>query len=116
MVNLFIYPELKDIDPSLIDDDVIARIEEGRAALARTQQRVSIIPELYWEFEKETIGYISETHREIGTLRAVKERFPNNNTIQQWCDYFIRCALCEIEELTDEVIHDREKARELERV
>lgn len=69
--------------------------------------------EIYELLERENIGFISEAHREIGTLRAVKERFPKDNTLQQWVDYHIRCALCEIEGLTEEVRRDRETAREL---
>ena len=92
--------------------------DEGR--LANAQRRAT--PSMRWAVEiyellgMENIGFISDTHREIGALRAVKERFPGNNTIQQWCDYHIRCALCEIEELTDEVKHGRGTARELARV
>ena len=72
--------------------------------------------DLYKLLEEENIGFISEVHHEIGTLRAVKERFPHDNTLQQWCDYHIRCAMCEIEELTEEVKHDRKTACELARL
>jgi hypothetical protein len=69
--------------------------------------------ELYDLLEQENTGFISEAHKEIGTLRTVKERFADNSRIQQFCDYFIRCALCEIEELMNEVKYGREAAREL---
>jgi len=50
--------------------------------------------ELYDLLEQENTGFISEAHKEIGTLRSV-------------------CALCEIEELMNEVKYGREAAREL---
>lgn len=92
--------------------------DEKSLAGAMTQgtPRIKWAVELYKLFEKENIGFISEAHRGIGTLRAVKERFADNDHILQWCDYFIRCALCEIDELMDEVNYDRETARELARL
>jgi len=92
-------------------------VEKNRAnAVKQATSSMRWAVELYELLEQENIGYISEAHREIGTLRAVKERFADNDHIQQWCDYFIRCALCEIEELTEEVKYARETARELGRL
>ena len=119
MVNtlpLSLYPELKDVDPSLIDDEVIAQVEAERAAIARTQRRVSIIAELYREFEKDNLDTINYLHIECGVMRSLIERFPGDNIMRQWAEYFIRLNGVEIENLVEEIRYDRRTTRELEGV
>jgi hypothetical protein len=111
MVNLSLYPELNGIDPSLIDDEVIARIEEERAAIAKTQQRVSIIPGLYQAFEKENLAQIAFLAGDVGILMKVRERFRGDQRIRELCEYFIRINKVEMELISEEIEHDRRKGR-----
>lgn len=117
MVNtppLALYPELKDIDPSLIDDDVIAQVEAERAVTARSQQSVSIIPGLYQAFEKENLDTIAFLANDIGVMMKVRERFRGHQNIRDYCDYFIRIDQAEMEQLSEEIENDRRTLKEIE--
>jgi len=122
MQGCYTEKELRDIQAGALRYDEMSEqqriMEERRLADAEKQATPSTkwAVELYELLEEENIGFISEVHHEIGTFRAVKERFPHDNTLRQWCDYHIRCAMCEIEELTEEVQYDRKTARELARL
>jgi hypothetical protein len=122
MQGCYTEKELRDIQAGALRYDEMSEqqriMEERRLADAEKLLTPSTkwAVELYELLERENIGFISEVHHEIGTLIAVKERFPHDNTLQQWCAYHIRCAMCEIEELTEEVKHDRKTARELARL
>lgn len=68
----------------------------------------------YRIMEKENVEHIGELHLDIGTMRAVLERFPDNDEIQQMAAYFIRADMNLIENLTEEIQYEREHAEEFE--
>ena len=107
MVNLSLYPELKNVDPSLIDNEVIERIEAERAAIARTQQRVSIIPGLYQAFEKENLDTLAFLAADVGCMMRIRERGRSNQRIRERCEYFIRIDQADMEEISEETENDR---------
>lgn len=51
---------------------------------------------------------IEEHYSDIGVMNGLKARFPNDSSIQQYADYFIRIDLAAIEELGKER-NDHEK-------
>jgi len=71
---------------------------------------------LYRIMEKENMEHIGELHLDIGAMRAVLERFPDDDPIQQMAEYFIRADTNLIENLTEEVLYDRTTAEEFERI
>jgi len=71
---------------------------------------------LYRIMEKENMEHVGELHLDIGAMRSVKERFPEDDQIQQMAEYFIRVDLNLIENLTEEVLYDRTTAEEFERI
>jgi hypothetical protein len=111
---LSLYPELKDVDPSLIDDEVIARVEAERAAIARTQRRVSIIPGLYQTFEKENLESLSLLAADIGCMMKLRERFRGNQRIRELCEYFTRINQTDMESISGEIENDRRTIKEIE--
>jgi len=113
MVNLSLYPELKDVDPSLIDDEVIARVDAERAAIARTQQRVSIIPGSYQALEKENLDTIAFLAGDVGCMIKIRERFRGNQSIRERCEYFIRINQADMEQTAEEIENDRRTAKEI---
>jgi len=72
------------------------------------------LAKLYREFEKENLDTISSLHIESGVMRGLIERFPGDNTIKQWAEYFIRLNGAAIENLVGEIEYDRRTAREVE--
>jgi hypothetical protein len=112
-VPLSHYPELKDIDPSLIDEEVIAQIEAERTAIARTQQRVSIIPGLYQVFEKENLAQIAYLADDIGCMMKLREKFRGNQRIRELCEYFIRIEQADMEQISEEIENDRRTLKEI---
>jgi hypothetical protein len=72
--------------------------------------------ELYQEFERRNREYIADSHQTIGFLIKLRERFSNNDRIQQHVRYFIDVELAEIGELMEDIEHDREKIREFKRL
>ncbi len=72
--------------------------------------------EIYREFEKEDLGTIKHLHTECGVMRILIERFPANDIIKQWAEYFIRVNSHLIENLVREVEYDRQTAREFEKL
>jgi len=46
---------------------------------------------------------------EIGTLSKIKERCRDDNAIRQYCDYFMRMDVLEIEDLEAEIADTRKK-------
>ena len=71
---------------------------------------------LYLIMEKENMEHIGELHLDIGAMRTVLERFPNDDHIRQHAEYFIRLYLNLIENLTEEIEYDRTTAEEFERI
>jgi acyl-CoA reductase-like NAD-dependent aldehyde dehydrogenase len=113
MVNLSLYPELKDVDPALVDDAVIGQIEAERAAIARTQQQVSLVADSYQEFEKENLDTIAFYASDIGILMKVRERFRGNQHICEFCEYFIRINKTDMEQISEEIENDRRTLKEI---
>ena len=74
------------------------------------------LADLYRTFEQENLGYINDLHIEFGVMRTLMERFPDDDTIKQWAEYFIRLNGYEIESLMGEIEYDRQTAREIEGV
>ncbi|PIP06362.1 MAG: hypothetical protein COX51_08970 [Syntrophobacteraceae bacterium CG23_combo_of_CG06-09_8_20_14_all_50_8] len=72
------------------------------------------LTDLYREFEKDNLDTINYLHIESGVMRGLIERFPGDDTIRQWCEYFIRLNGAEIENLMEDVLYDRRTAREIE--
>jgi hypothetical protein len=66
--------------------------------------------------EAQDMEHIGELHLDIGTMRAVLERFPSDDPIQQMAEYFIRVDMNMIENLTEEIQYERKQAEEFERV
>lgn len=71
---------------------------------------------LYRILEAENMEHIGELHLDIGTMRAVLERFHEDDQIRQYAEYFIRVDLNVIENLTEEIGYDRRTAADLERI
>jgi len=115
-LSLSLNPELKDIDPDLIDEQVIAQAEAKRKAIAKVQQRVSIIPELYQAIEEDNLDTISFLGQDIGIMMKVRERFRDNHIICEYCEYFIRLDQAEMEAIREEIDNDRRTAQEFTRV
>jgi len=113
MVNLSLYPELKYVDPTLVDDAVIVQIEAERAAMARTQQQVSLIPELHRVFEKENLAQINFLAGDVGILMKVRERFRGNQRICELVEYFTRINQADMEQISEEVECDRRTLKEI---
>jgi hypothetical protein len=113
MVNLSLYPELNGIDPSLIDDEIIARVDEERAAIAKTQQRVSIIPGLYQAFEKENLAQIAFLADDVGCMLRLRERFRGSQQIRELAEFFIRIDQIEMEQIAEETENDRRTLEEI---
>lgn len=74
------------------------------------------VSDLYRIMEAQDMEHIGELHLDIGTMRAVLERFPDDDPIQQMAEYFIRVDMNIIENLTEEIQHERKQAEEFERV
>ena len=74
------------------------------------------ISELYRTMETEDLAAIRELHQDIGVLRAVKERWPEDDWIRQMTDYLIRTDLYQIENLMEDIRHGRNRSEELERI
>jgi len=72
--------------------------------------------DLYQTFEQENIEHINDLHREIGLMKSLIERFPDDKEIKQFSEYFIRIGLVEMEKLAKEVLYDRETTKEFSRV
>ena len=107
MVNLSLYPELKDVDPTLVDDAVIGQIEAERAAIAKTQQQVSLVADSYQEFEKENLDTIAFYASNIGILMKVQERFRGDQRIREQCEYFIRINQADMENISEVIENAR---------
>ena len=116
MVNLSLYPELKDVDPAFVDAEVIAGVEAERAAMARTQQPVSLIPELHRAFEKENLAQINFLAGDVGILMKVRERFRGNQRICELVEYFTRINQVDMEQISEEVECDRRTLKEIARI
>jgi hypothetical protein len=58
---------------------------------------------------------IKEHYSDIGVMAGLKAKFPNNTTIQQYADYFIRIDLASIEELGEERNDHEKRLSELRR-
>jgi hypothetical protein len=114
MVNLSLYPELKDVDPALVDDAVIGQIEAERAAIAKTQQQVSLVPDSYREFEKRNLDQIAFYASVIGILMKVREQFRDNQRICEFAEYFIRINQADMENISEEIENDRRTLKEIE--
>ena len=69
------------------------------------------IIQLYKEYEKGNIKYISFLGAEIGLMARLKEKFKSDQKIQAYCHYFINLHTCEIEELYNEIEQYREFAK-----
>jgi hypothetical protein len=113
MVNLSLYPELKDVDPTLVDDAVIGQIEAERAAIARTQQQVSLVADSYQEFEKENLDTMASLASDIGCMQKLRERFRDNQQIRELAEYFIRINQADMEFISEEISHDRRTLKEI---
>jgi len=74
------------------------------------------IAAIYREVEQDNLDTINSLHIECGVMRTLIERFPGDNTIKQWSEYFIRLNGAEIENLMEDVEYDRKTAAELERL
>lgn len=88
--------------------------------LAEDSKHIDLSPpsisELYRTMETEDLAAIRELHRDIGALRAVKERWPEDDWIRQMTDYLIRTDLYQIENLMEDIRHGRNRSEELERI
>lgn len=71
---------------------------------------------LYRVMEAQDMEHIGELHLDIGTMRAVLERFPSDDPIQQMADYCIRVDVNMIENITEEIHYERKQVEEFERV
>ena len=74
------------------------------------------VAELYRAMEAQDIAEIQELHRDIGVLRAVKERWPADDRIRQMTDVLIRTDIFIIENLTEDIHYERQQAEELDRL
>jgi hypothetical protein len=72
--------------------------------------------ELYRLFESMDLDYIKELHLDIGVMKAVLERFSDDDAIQQMAHYFIRLNFNLIDNLKHEVLYDREQAEKFGRI
>jgi DNA repair ATPase RecN len=111
---LSLYPELKDIDPSLIDEHVIAQIEAQRTAESRVTTETGLAHEIYQAIEEDNIDTISFLGQNIGTMMKVRERFGSNREIKERAEYFIRIFQAELEEIAEEIENDRRTLKEIE--
>ena len=68
---------------------------------------------IYQQFEKDNMQYIAWEGEAIGVFSKLKETWPDDNKMQQWCDYFIRIAQYEIENITEEIEDDRRTIAEI---
>ena len=71
---------------------------------------------LYRVMERENVEHIGDLHLDVGAMRAVIEKFPDDDQIQQMAEYFIRADMNFIENLTEEIEYDRTTAEEFERI
>jgi hypothetical protein len=67
---------------------------------------------MYEIFEKDYLEAISFRHIDNGVLRSLIERWPEDDVMKQWCEHFIRLNGAEIENLMEEVLYARNRARE----
>ena len=74
------------------------------------------VADIYRMMEAQDLAEIRELHQDIGVLRAVKERWPEDDWIRQMTDYLIRTDLYQIENLMEDIRHGRNRSEELERI
>lgn len=89
------------------------QIQEDRKRIDQVGHNVA---GLYRIMEKENTKHIGELHLDIGVMRAVLERFPDDDHIRQMAEYFIRVDMNLIENLTEEIEYGRTTAEEFERI
>jgi hypothetical protein len=106
--------ERAELEKNLAEYEQRCEQERAREAeyAARPFKENNWIAELYQEFEKRNLEYIAECHRTIGVMIRLRERFPDNDRIQQWARYFIGVEQAEIENLMEDIKNGRETARE----
>ena len=102
-------------------DEMVARkIKADEQAAADIEKRIdgssNHIADLYQLFETENMDYLNELHQEIGLYKAIRETFPENDSIEQWTDYFIRLNGAIIENVMEDIRRDRETTGKFERV
>jgi len=74
------------------------------------------IAALYRCMEAQDVEHIGELHLDIGVMRSIIERFPDNDQIRQMAKYFIRHDLNLIDNLIEEIEYEREQTEEFERI
>lgn len=74
------------------------------------------VADLYRVMEAQDMAEIQELHRDIGVMRAVKERWPADDWIRQMTDVLIRTDIFIIENLTEDIHYERQQAEELDRL
>ena len=88
--------------------------------LAEDAQQLDLSPpsvaDIYRVMETQDLVEIQELHRDIGVLRAVKERWPADDWIRQMTDVLIRTDIFIIENLTEDIHYERQQAEELDRL
>jgi hypothetical protein len=71
---------------------------------------------LYWCMEAQDVEYVGELHLDIGVMRSLIERFPDDDQIQQGAQCFIRTAINKIDNLIEDIKYERERAEEFTRI
>mgnify|MGYP003594471397 CR=1 FL=1 len=88
--------------------------------LAEDAQQLDLSPpsvaDIYRVMEAQDLAEIQELHRDIGVMRAVKERWPADDWIRQMTDVLIRTDIFIIENLTEDIHYERQQAEELDRL
>ena len=71
------------------------------------------VADIYRMMEAQDLAEIRELHQDIGVMRSLKERWPGDDWIRQMADYLIRVDSYIIENLTEEIRDERNRAEEL---
>lgn len=95
-----------DIEP--LTEEEFKSVVDGYNQRKKEFYSVHYFQRAYEEIVNDNMLWIDELNRENGLYRRLKEQFPGDEQLKQYCDYYIRLNTWEIE---DECMKDIENAR-----
>jgi hypothetical protein len=99
-----------------IEQEAAAYDESCKEEPEQREPRGNHLVELYQAFEQEDLDQLAFLNDEITVMVKLRETFPDDDAIRQWCEYFIRIHNFEIQKIKEEILYDRRQAKIFEKL